>query len=63
MEVLNIGVRDSYLEEDSLCETDLHLNSHPDTEDGTTVPLEDSVTISRAFVWLILCAKGIHFLC
>ena len=36
-EVLDIVERDSYLEEDSLGDKDLHLNPHPSIEDGTTI--------------------------
>lgn len=53
MEVLNIVVRDSYLEDDSSCDVGLHLSLHPGTEDSTTVPLKDIATISRAFGRLI----------
>ena len=36
-EVLVIVERDSYLEEDSSGDEDLHLNPHPSIEDGTTI--------------------------
>ena len=36
-EVLDIVERDSYLEEDSSGDEDLHLNPHPSIEDGTTI--------------------------
>ena len=52
-EVLDIVERDSYLEEDSSGDEDLHLNPHPSIEDGTTLPLEDIASISRAFGTLI----------
>ena len=52
-EVLDIVERDSYLEEDSSGDEDLHLNPNPSIEDGTTLPLEDIASISRAFGRLI----------